>query len=253
MTFAEETVSYGSIPTIEVARILFGPEDRQRSKPNEVRFPDLGGLTVHPGKNKWFCHTENVGGDAIALIQHANKCTFKEALDWLRDHGFEKYLGEPSAPKKPRALVTTYHYRDASGAVVYHVDRFDDKSFGQWREIDGERVNGVRAGVYERTRSGGQWWVAKDQPRPLAEVRNFPAVAPVPYHLPELIAARPDDPVLVPAGEKDVDNLRALKLLATTNHGGEGPGKWWPELTPYFRDRRVFLLLDNDTGANFVT
>jgi hypothetical protein len=180
-------------------------------------------------KNKWFCHTENIGGDAIALIQHENKCTFKEALDWLRAYGFEKYLGEPSAPRKPRALVTTYRYHDASGEVVYHVDRFDDKSFGQWREINGERVNGVKAGVYERTKSGGQWWVVRDQPRPLAEVRSFPAAPPVPYRLPELIA-RADAPILLPAGEKDVDNLLSLGLLATTNHGGEG--KWWPQLTP---------------------
>ena len=84
----------------------------------------------------------------------------------------------------------------------------------------------------------------QNQPRPLAEVHSFPAAAPVPYHLPELIA-RPNDPVLIPAGEKDADNLLSLGLLATTNHGGEG--KWWPELTPYFKDRRVFLLLDNDT------
>ena len=166
----------------------------------------------------------------------------KVRLDWLRSQGFEKYLGERS--KKPRTLVTTYHYQDASGAVVYHVDRFDDKSFGQWREINGERVNGVRAAVYERTRAGGQWWVAKDQPRPLAEVHSFPATAPVPYHLPKLIA-RASEPILIPAGEKDADNLLSLGLLATTNHGGEG--KWWPDLTPYFKDRRVFLLLDNDT------
>ena len=241
MTFAEK-IDFSPIPVIEVARILFGPEDRQRSTTNEVRFPDRGGMTVHPGKNKWHCHSEGVGGDAIALIQHANKCTFREALDWLRSQGFEKYLGE--ARKKPRTLVATYHYQDASGAVVYHVDRFDDKSFGQWREINGERVNGVGAGVYERTRSGAQWWFAKNQPRPLAEVHSFPAAAPVPYHLPELIV-RPNDPVLIPAGEKDADNLLSLGLLATTNHGGEG--KWWPELTPYFKDRRVFLLLDNDT------
>ena len=49
---------------------------------------------------------------------------------------------------------------------------------------------------------------------------------------------------MIAAGEKDVDNLRALDLTATCNHGGEG--KWWPELTPYFKDRRVFILCDND-------
>ena len=35
-----------------------------------------------------------------------------------------------------------------------------------------------------------------------------------------------------------------LGFTATCNHGGEG--KWWPELTPYLKDRRVFLLCDND-------
>ena len=51
-------------------------------------------------------------------------------------------------------------------------------------------------------------------------------------------------PVLIAGGEKDADNLRALGFIATTNHGGEG--KWWPELNPYFKDRRVFILCDND-------
>jgi Protein of unknown function (DUF3987) len=41
-----------------------------------------------------------------------------------------------------------------------------------------------------------------------------------------------------------VDNLRALGFTATCNHGGEG--KWWDELTPYFKGRRVFILCDND-------
>jgi hypothetical protein len=49
---------------------------------------------------------------------------------------------------------------------------------------------------------------------------------------------------LIAGGEKDVDNLRALEFTATCNHGGEG--KWWPELTPYLRGRRVFILCDND-------
>ena len=66
---------------------------------------------------------------------------------------------------------------------------------------------------------------------------------PVPYKLPELIASG-TAPVLIAGGEKDVDNLRALGFTATCNHGGEG--KWWPELTPYLKDRRVFILCDND-------
>jgi hypothetical protein len=83
----------------------------------------------------------------------------------------------------------------------------------------------------------------KDRPRLGSETREFPAVEPVPYRLPELLA-NPDSAILLPGGEKDVDNLRALGFTATCNHGGEG--KWWPDLTPYFKDRRVFILCDND-------
>ena len=236
MTFAEK-IDYSPIPVIEVARILLGSENRERSTHDEMHFHGHSGLFVNPKKNKWRSHGEGVGGDAIALIRFATGCDFKGALDWLRANGFEKYLGERPAPKR---VVATYDYVTADGTVAYHVDRYEPKFFSQWREIDGERVNGVKAGLYQRTEFGGPWRTVKDQPRPLAEVRNFPAVTPVPYHLPKLIA-RANDPVLIPAGEKDVDNLLSLDLLATTNHGGEG--KWWPELTPYFKGRRVFLLL----------
>ena len=123
------------------------------------------------------------------------------------------------------------------------VDRCEPKVFGQWREINGERVNGVRAGLYERSHFGGPWYPVKDQPRLNAETREFHSITPVPYRLPELRESAAA-PVLIPGGEKDVDNLRALSLTATSNHGGEG--KWWPELTPYFKGRRVFLLCDND-------
>ena len=110
MSIAEK-FDYSGIPVIEVARILFGAEDRTRSKPNEVRFPDLGGMTVHPVKNRWFCHTEQVGGDAIKLVRHVNNCDFGAALDWLRAQGFEKYLpGERPAPK---SIVATYDYANA--------------------------------------------------------------------------------------------------------------------------------------------
>ena len=102
----------------------------------------------------------------------------------------------------------------------------------------------MTGGLYERRSPGGPWYKVKDQPRPGAEVRDFPAVTPVPYRLPELLASD-DAPILICAGEKDVENLRGLGFVATCNHGGEG--KWWSELTPYFAGRRVFLPLDNDS------
>ena len=115
--------------------------------------------------------------------------------------------------RRPRKFVKEYDYTDENGARLYQTVRFEPKDFRQ-RRSDG---------------NGG--WIWKGPERP------------VPLRLPELIKSG-NAPVLIAGGEKDVDNLRALGFTATCNHGGEG--KWWPELTPYFKDRRVFILCDND-------
>ena len=115
--------------------------------------------------------------------------------------------------RRPRRVLKEYDYTDENGARLYQTVRFEPKDFRQ-RRSDG---------------NGG--WIWKGPERP------------VPYKLPELIESG-NAPVLIAGGEKDVDNLRALGFTATCNHGGEG--KWWPELTPYLKDRRVFILCDND-------
>ena len=210
MTFAEKKIDYGLIPVIDVARNLFGPESRERTTANERHFPDRGGLFVNLKKNRWYCHGESTGGDAIDLIRFATDCDYKAAFDWLRSHGYESFLGEPPTPKK---IVKEYDYTDENGALLYQTVRFEPKDFRQ-RRSDG---------------NGG--WIWKGPERP------------VPYKLPELIKSG-NAPVLIAGGEKDADNLHALGFIATTNHGGEG--KWWPELNHYFKDRRVFILCDND-------
>ena len=111
-----------------------------------------------------------------------------EALDWLRSNGYERYLGERPAPKR---VVATYDYLTADGAAAYHVDRCEPKVFGHWRQMDGERVNGVRTGLYERSQFGGPWYPVKDRPRLHVETREFHSITPVPYRLPELRGERP--------------------------------------------------------------
>ena len=210
MTFAEKKIDYGLIPVIDVARELLGQETRESRTANEKRFDGHGGLFVNLKKNKWYCHGESTGGDAISLIRFATGCDYKAAFDWLRSHGYESFLGERPAPKR---IIAEYDYKDENGARLYQTVRFEPKDFRQRRS------------------AGNGGWIWKGPERP------------VPYKLPELIASG-TAPVLIAGGEKDVDNLRALGLTATCNHGGEG--KWWPELTPYLKDRRVFILCDND-------
>jgi putative DNA primase/helicase len=112
-------------------------------------------------------------------------------------------------------IVETYRYREARGKLVYEVVRFDLKGFAQCRP-DG---------------TGGY-------------VRGLDGVGRVLYRLPELLAANRDQTVYLPEGEKDVDLLAKLGLLATTNP--EGAGKWRDEYTPALKGWDVAILQDND-------
>ena len=210
MSMVAEKIDYGLIPVLDVARELLGQESKDRSTAAEKHFDGHTGLFVNIHKNRWFSHGQGKGGDAIQLVRDVTQCDFPGALGWLRQHGFEAYVGEE---RKPRKVVAEYDYVSEDGEVLYQAIRFEPKGFSQ-RRSDGK---------------GGWIW-------------KGPSKA-IPYRLPELIKSG-DSPVLIPGGEKDVDNLRALGFTATCNHGGEG--KWWSELTPHFRGRRVFLLLDND-------
>lgn len=113
-------------------------------------------------------------------------------------------------------VVAYYDYRAEDGTLLYQVLRYEDKSFSQ-RRPDG---------------NGG--WV-----KALGDTRR------VLYHLPELVA-RPDELVVVAEGEKDVDNLLKVGLLATCNPGGAGHGKWRPEYSECLRGRDVVVIADVD-------
>jgi len=114
---------------------------------------------------------------------------------------------------KPR-IVAKYDYRNESGELVFQVVRYEPKDFRQ-----------------RRPKLGGGWdWSVK-------------GVRQVPYRLPELLA-EPARPVFVVEGEKDVDNLARIKVLATCNAGGAG--KWTSEHAQHLCGRKVIILPDND-------
>jgi putative DNA primase/helicase len=130
---AVEKIDYSLIPVIDVARELLGQETRESARANERRFPDHGGLFVNFKKNRWYCHGEGTGGDAIALIRFATGCDYKAAFDWLRSHEYESFLGDRPTPKQ---TVAEYAYTDESGAILYQTVRFEPKDFRQ-RRSDG--------------------------------------------------------------------------------------------------------------------
>jgi hypothetical protein len=136
----------------------------------------------------------------------------ERVIDALKTRGL--WLGSESA-RGWREIVTTYDYRNENGALIYQAVRYVPKDFLQ-RRPDGR----------------GSW------------IWNLDGVHRVLYHLPELLAASPDEIVFIVEGEKDADALAARGLVATTNPGGAG--KWRDEYNEYFRDRSVALLPDND-------
>jgi hypothetical protein len=110
-------------------------------------------------------------------------------------------------------IVATYDYATPDGQLSYQVVRYEPKDFRQ-RRPDGR---------------GGWIW-------------KIDGLKRLPYNLPELLNS---DYPLVVEGEKDVNNLRKIGMVATCNPGGAL--KWTAELDQYFRsDQHVTILPDND-------
>jgi hypothetical protein len=117
---------------------------------------------------------------------------------------------------KPKGkIVVTYDYHDAAGNLLFQVCRMEPKRFLQ-RRPDG---------------AGGWIW-------------NLTGIEPVLYHLPELVSAAL---VYKVEGEKDVDRLRALGLMATCN--AMGAGKWRKNYNWHLKGKAVVILPDNDKAG----
>ena len=124
----------------------------------------------------------------------------------------------PSSPPVKKKIAAVYDYQDASGKLVYQVVRSDPKGFGQRKILP----------------DGSFKW-------------DMDGVERLPYHLPEILSADPEAAVFVVEGEKDVETLRSIHMVATCNPGGAG--KWLPSFSQYMAGRRVYLVPDNDEAG----
>ena len=118
-----------------------------------------------------------------------------------------------------RRLEIAYNYLTASGELLFQCVRWDPTGFSQ-RHPDG---------------AGGWIW-------------NLDGITPVLYRLPELLAADPRETIWIVEGEKDVETLRALGLVATCN--AMGAGKWRSAYNQMLKGRQVVILPDNDTPGH---
>jgi hypothetical protein len=197
----------------EIVRELLGdrPTD-SKNNGKRLRFGTNGSKSIDLDEGRWYDHEAETGGGPLDLITHIRGGTIAEAIKWLESVGI-KPESKPIPSKRNGTLTATYNYVDEHGELKYQVLRYDNpKTFKQ------------RAG-------DGSW--------------SIKGIKPIPYRLPEMLSQQ--NTVLIVEGEKDVDALRAIGLTATCNSGGAG--KFPDDLVPYFRNRVVIILPDNDKAG----
>ena len=202
-----------------VPRLKFS-KAREWRGPCPVHNGTRDSFSVDSGSGMAVCHSQcGKGWDLIGLEMALSNCEFPQAKAWVFT-----LIGRSSAEmtetktfeeRKARIFECTYHYEDEKGKILYEVVRFKQpKGFSQRRPLGNNKyaydLRGVRI---------------------------------VPYRLPALIAAT--EIVFIVEGEKDADALTRLGLVATCN--SMGAGKFTEELVPYFQDKVVAIIPDNDS------
>jgi hypothetical protein len=231
---AAERIAFETLMEPVAARLLGEPNSGLSKPPRDVRYGTHGSLSVNFEAGAFYDHEAQVGGGVVEFVQHQlGNCPRDTAITWLRSQRLLPGHSTPSpaSPSAERSKLTvvaelgrskiaeTYDYVDHAGATVSQTVRYEPKRFSQ------RRPNGA----------GGWVW-------------NLDGVALVLYQLPEVIAAVAQGrAVFVVEGEKDVESLRALGLVATTNP--MGAGKWRASYSEILRGADVVLFPHNDDAG----
>ena len=234
-----------------VALELYGEANKQLSSAKELRFGKQGSMSVDLEKGTFYSHQEGEGGGVLWAIARETGRGGREAVEWMREHGFDVEDNRPTpqaaaqrqGPRLDPAgnwlpqrvpdhgrLTKSYDYLDATGRLAYQVCRYE------WEVDPSVNPKGREKTFVQRV---------PDQTKPGGWAYSTKGVTWLPYRLPELL----DDvakgfTVFVVEGEKKVDLLREQGVPATCNHGGAG--KFPVDLLPHFKGAKVVILPDND-------
>lgn len=199
----------------------------------------LGASAKRTGDGKWICHCPahedarrslSVSQGAKGILLHCFAGCGVEQIAEALGLRVQDLFDRPAVPwaglppissDRPSRLEATYEYRDKSGDVLFQVLRFAGKSFRQRRP---------------------------DPDKPGAWVWNLKGVQLVPYRLPELLAAPPDEMTYLVEGEKDVETMVSHGLSTTTSPGGASRSSLWKNaaFNGPLRGRNVTIIPDND-------
>ena len=185
--------------------------------------------------------TGDKGGDLISLRAYLNGnlgqkgAQISAAKEIAAKLGIDTRFDEPKAKeKKPEEKldwkhVKTWEYQDAEGNAVFETRRSEaTDSKGKRKKKFAQRHRGL----------DGEW------------VWNIEGCKIVPYRLPELLEdISQDRTIFFIEGEKCADAARdGLGIPATCNP--MGAGKWWDELTEFFRGTDIVIIPDPDAPGH---
>ena len=180
---------------------------------------DMGKIVKLTGPNQWQvqcpAHDDNrpslslrEGNDGKLLLHCHAGCKYESMMDAIGIKKSEEYMDIP----QKNNFVASYSYFDGNGILLYKIHRTADKQFFSQTPDGKFGFNGSRR---------------------------------VLYRLPELLESIGQ--VFLVEGEKDVDRVLALGLIATTNPGGSNA--WRKEYAESLRGRNVVILPDNDDAG----
>lgn len=213
----KHTATNDSIPaflrhTYPELRIRDGPgEAKVRCPSHEDNEPSC---SMNLSSGLWCCHACGASGDLIDFYQELHGVDFGTALHELNNKQWRSHKMEPDQNK---TSTVVHPYTDGYGNTAYEVIREID-DLGKTNKVWQRRPDGT----------GGY-------------INNLEGVSKTIYRREEVAPAKE---VMIVEGEKDVERLRNLGLVATCNPGGAG--KWRDEYSVILKGKLVTILADND-------
>lgn len=166
-----------------------------------------------------------IGDDGRLMFGCWGGCAKLEILRAVGATWKDCFPGGEMPARVRQEIVARYPYRDECGTLLYETVRLEPGTRSRDKDFRQRRPRGRDCG------DGWEW--------SLGDVRR------VLYRLPELLAASPSETVFVVAGEKDVESLQSIGLVATTNVCGER-SPWLVDYSRSLTGRYVVVIPDAD-------
>jgi DNA primase len=203
----------------------FFPDITKSGKEHKARCPfhedTEPSLSINNKNGLFHCFSCKAKGDMFSFYAQKNGLNgdFPKVCKCIIDEFNIPFNSENTEGKKKKTnyekgkIVRLYEYRDETNEkILFQKVRTDPKGF-----------------YIRRPATKNEW------------ISGIGKITPILYRLPELIEA---NEVCITEGEKDVDSLKELGFIATTNF--DGAGKWREEYNKYFEGKTVNIFPDND-------